>query len=298
MNKKTIKKLSESDFHKMIEESVNKCLTEMDWKTYANAAKKREQQFRDEANPSKKKGLFNSYYNLKDKARERFDNDYVGDYKYDTFGDKFRGKHSPKFEVGLDMTEKPYGLLKGYNKGGDKLFSTKKGAYASQYKGYTSPRNFFRNKDVADKFTTANDELWDYHNGDYEYDSIKNGGNGKWNKKIKEAIGRTINEISERDSFYEEEDSNGNLGENGQVKSYDIGYYTISQAEEDAKENGYDDVGEYLNYWFNEIRSECPFTWQTLGSGYGFHGTTLFTDGNVVGKLIYDQIMIDENPPM
>ena len=294
---KTIK-LNKNQLVNLISESTEKIISEMDWKTYANAAKKREQQFRDETDPSNKKKLFNSYYNLRDKARERFDNDYVDDYKYDTFGDKLRGKHSPKFEVGLDITEKPYGLLKGYNKGGDKLFSTKKGTYTSQYKGYQSPRNFFRNKEVADKFTTADDELWDYHNGDYEYDSIKNGGSGKWNKKIKEAIDRTINEISERDSFYEEEDSNGNLGENGQVKSYDIGYYSISQAEEDAKENGYDDVGEYLKYWFNEIQSECPFTWQTLGNGYGFHGTTLFTDGNVVGKLIYDQIMIDELPPM
>ena len=193
---KTIK-LNKNQLVNLISESTEKIISEMDWKTYANAAKKREQQFRDEANPSNKKKLFNSYYNLRDKARERFDNDYVDDYKYDTFGDKLRGKHSPKFEVGLDITEKPYGLLKGYNKDGDKLFSTKKGTYTSQYKGYQSPRNFFRNKEVADKFTTADDELWDYHNGDYEYDSIKNGGSGKWNKKIKEAINRTINEISE-----------------------------------------------------------------------------------------------------
>ena len=197
---KTIK-LNRNQLVNLISESTEKIISEMDWKTYANAAKKREQQFRDETDPSNKKKLFNSYYNLRDKARERFDNDYVDDYKYDTFGDKLRGKHSPKFEVGLDITEKPYGLLKGYNKGGDKLFSTKKGTYASQYKGYTSPRNFFRNKEAADKFTTANDELWDYNNGDYEYDSIKNGGNGKWNKKIKEAIDRTINELQNRGYF-------------------------------------------------------------------------------------------------
>lgn len=118
------------------------------------------------------------------------------------------------------------------------------------------------------------------------------------NEVTRKAALRLVNEVnSAREDFYSEEDYNGNFGKDGQVKSYDIGYYSISQAEEDAEENGYDDVGEYLKYWFNEIQSECPFTWQTLGNGYGFHGTTLFTDGNVVGKLIYDQIMIDELPP-
>ena len=196
MSKKQIN-LNINDICNIVTESAEKIISEMDWKTYANAAKKRQQQFRGEADPTKKNKLFNSYYNLRDKARERFDDDYIGDYKYDTFGDKVRGKNSPKFDVGMNMTDKPYGLLNGYNKSGDKLFSTKKGTYTSQSVGHTSPRKFFRNKEVADNFTTANDELWDYHNGDYEYDSIKNGGSGEWNKKIKEAINRTINEISE-----------------------------------------------------------------------------------------------------
>lgn len=34
MNKKLIR-LTESDLHKVIKESVNKVLTELDWKTYA-----------------------------------------------------------------------------------------------------------------------------------------------------------------------------------------------------------------------------------------------------------------------
>ena len=39
MNKKLIR-LTESDLHKIIKESVNKVLTELDWKTYASAANK------------------------------------------------------------------------------------------------------------------------------------------------------------------------------------------------------------------------------------------------------------------
>ena len=40
MNKKLIR-LTESDLHRIVKESVNKILTELDWKTYANAARKR-----------------------------------------------------------------------------------------------------------------------------------------------------------------------------------------------------------------------------------------------------------------
>jgi len=39
MNKKLIR-LTESDLHKIVKESVNKVLTELDWKTYASAANK------------------------------------------------------------------------------------------------------------------------------------------------------------------------------------------------------------------------------------------------------------------
>ena len=38
-------RLTESDLHRIVKESVQKILTEMDWKTYANAAKKRLQQY-------------------------------------------------------------------------------------------------------------------------------------------------------------------------------------------------------------------------------------------------------------
>lgn len=36
---KQIVKITESDLHKIVKESVNKVLTELDWRTYANAAK-------------------------------------------------------------------------------------------------------------------------------------------------------------------------------------------------------------------------------------------------------------------
>ena len=94
--------------------------------------------------------------------------------------------------------------------------------------------------------------------------------------------------------WYDEEDYDGKTGEPGMVRSYDIGTYYMSNAEEDAKESGYDNVAEYLSYWFNEIKPECPWYWQKIGSGYGYNGTTIFKEGGLVCKDICDQIMFDE----
>ena len=47
MNKKLIR-LTESDLHRIVKESVNRVLTELDWKTYANAARKRALQGADD----------------------------------------------------------------------------------------------------------------------------------------------------------------------------------------------------------------------------------------------------------
>lgn len=94
--------------------------------------------------------------------------------------------------------------------------------------------------------------------------------------------------------WYDQEDYNGKTGEPGMIRSYDIGTYYMSQAEEDAKESGYDDVADYLSYWFNEIKNECPWYWQKIGPGYGYNGNTIFKEGGLVCKDICDQIMFDE----
>ena len=121
---------------------------------------------------------------------------------------------------------------------------------------------------------------------------------------IRESAKRIINEVSTDtdapnelyDEWYEQEDYNGNTGEPGMIKSYEIGTYYMSQAEEDARECGYDNVEDYLEYWFSEIQPECPWYWTKTGGGYGYNGTTIFKNDGVVCKNIFDQIMIDEYP--
>ena len=168
MKKKQVVRLNESQLHKVIRKSVKKVLSELDWKTYANAAKKRLQQYRDTNDTEK----WNKYWDLQKAANKSFDDKYVGLMKYDTLGDKLKGKHSPKFDANISLSSKnmPYSAVNGYNKNGDKLFSTEKGTYHSS-KGITTPNKFFKDTEVGDAYTKANDELWDYHNGNYAYDN-------------------------------------------------------------------------------------------------------------------------------
>ena len=76
MQKKVIR-LPESDLHRIIKESVNNILTELDWKTYDNAARKRYNQWNyrmkgDKENDKK----YDSYRNLLDAAKNSFKRDY------------------------------------------------------------------------------------------------------------------------------------------------------------------------------------------------------------------------------
>ena len=177
----------------IIKESVKQTINELDWKTYANAARKRLQQYRDDPT---QKDKWERYYDLSQAANKKFDDDYVGLMKYDTFGDKLRGKHSPKFDARMDLSKSnrmPYGAINGYNKGGNNLFSTEKGSYYGP-NGYTSPGSFFRDKEVADKFKRANDELWDYDNGNYEYASGE-GWRLKEAKRIRNIVKETLNRV-------------------------------------------------------------------------------------------------------
>lgn len=123
---------------------------------------------------------------------------------------------------------------------------------------------------------------------------------GDLHKIIRKSVKRILKESLEQDAldeFYSEEDDNGNQGEEGQVKSYDVGNLNITNLEEEAEEEGMS-LEDYLKYWWSEISVEyVPFIWETLGSGYGFHGKTITTVGNVVFKEIYGQVMVDEYPP-
>ena len=133
--------------------------------------------------------------------------------------------------------------------------------------------------------------------------TIKGYGKELLNKRKNESKNMKKSIIKENlNNFYSEEDSNGKIGQVGQVKSYDCGYMTESNVEIEAKESGYQSIEEYLKSWWNEVSTEIPFTWETLGKGYGYHGNDIFTqvepDGGILHcKEIFGQIMFDVYPP-
>jgi len=120
---------------------------------------------------------------------------------------------------------------------------------------------------------------------------------GDLRNMIRETVRRIIREDNELyDEWYQEEDYDGNVGEPGMIRSYDIGTYYMDNAEKDAQENGYDNVADYLQYLFLEIQPECPWYWSKVGSGYGYNGDTVFKYDGIVCKDIYGQLMFDEYP--
>ena len=109
MNKKQIVRLTESDLHRIVKESVNKVLTELDWKTYANAskvAKEKGKKWNDEFGENGRSKRFEKA------AREQFakdkgysmgnpsykDNEYFEpDSEYSDFYIPYDGKFEPHY---------------------------------------------------------------------------------------------------------------------------------------------------------------------------------------------------------
>ena len=106
----------------------------------------------------------------------------------------------------------------------------------------------------------------------------------------------TLLNEGEKEDFYAEEDSEGNTGKPGMVKSYDIGMVTIDNVQHEADELEMS-LEDYLQKWWDEVGYECPWTWQELGHGYGYEGDQILRIGDVVFKDIYGQLMVDEYEP-
>ena len=145
------------------------------------------------------------------------------------------------------------------------------------------------------KYTDPNTSLDDFQdwNDDIDYRGI----NKHLSESTKKTLNRMLHESNTTDDFFNDEDSNGKHGQPGMIKSYDIGHYTTDNAESDAKENGYNNLEDYLRSYWNEVGYECPFEWVTPGNGYGWNGKTIFTDGGLKCKDIFGQIIFDEYPP-
>ena len=162
-------KIKKSEIKNIIKEALN----ELDWKTYANASKKRFEQRRAEKDPQKSRDLWTKAYDLERYAGENFDDEYVGNNKYDTLGDKLRGKKSSTFSVNKNrlLSNNGYQALGGRNKSGDELYNMGDGKFHSSRSGYTTPSKFFRDTELGSAYERGAKEIDDYHNNNYSYDN-------------------------------------------------------------------------------------------------------------------------------
>ena len=204
MNKKLIR-LTEQDLHRIVKESVNKILTELDWKTYANAARKasdraewgkldRAEKFADAATKE-----FNKKYGVKsDEPEWMTPNRYAAKIGFN--GSRRPGAGmvfhqrvndnlhtSPKSKY-LDYYEKNH-----YNRGTDRWRSydwPAEGGNWEDTKGErAAPRNtdwpedfdsfnYIKDTDVKDRAYKGDEELKNYYTNNYDYQKGKG-----WNLK-------------------------------------------------------------------------------------------------------------------
>ena len=164
MNKKLIR-LTESDLHKVIKESVNKVLTELDWKTKMNYVMGRQKQG-DEAY---RQGDENGARKYWDKAGDGI-YDVRDEFEKKYNGRPFRNMKDDKFRTG-DINKNTGDIYTSFNHG--KCFNnyTSKNGNAPDVYGYDNDYYLdnFEDKNDVDTFRRMNKDVNNYRNGNSKY---------------------------------------------------------------------------------------------------------------------------------
>lgn len=167
MAKRTVK-LTESELKQIITESVKNIISELDWKTYANAAKKTHLKALDgDVSGDEYHKLLKKSNNFSKAANNAFDRDYGIDNGslYTKLDNSRHGSNTPAPGGGYfpyqDDTK-----LKTYDR-------TEKTAWGYDYPmdDYEIERMYKWNKDdeFTQKHKAANKEIQDYKKGNYDY---------------------------------------------------------------------------------------------------------------------------------
>ncbi len=160
-------RLTESQLHNVIKESVKQVLSELDWKTYANAEKKALEKYRD-AHGYKDKDRYAKLHNKFRKARQ---NAFNKEYAYDD------GNHGGSYKMKIDdepMDTYPYMPFKEVH--------TQARTNDRGYKGPGHRLDYGFSDDIVDARPTFN---LNYHDDEY-YDEMGKAGEyaKKGNKEI------------------------------------------------------------------------------------------------------------------
>ena len=196
MNKQIIR-LTESDLKQIVAESAKKILSELDWKTYASAARKNDE-FR--ANNPHTAHQWNRSYDFRNAAHNAFNKKYGLEGQYDKRygGDKgainlnsmddfsISGSRDHDFGDGDShgLRHNVYHMSKKYGKDGG-YGRTRMWDYAHE----TTPEEFYGNNDMGKKFRDAEKDVEDFNSGKSHYVNGKGWSNEskkdtKMNKQI------------------------------------------------------------------------------------------------------------------
>lgn len=157
--KQTIR-LTESTLRNMIQEAVTSALNEMDWKTYANAAKK-------------------DWENGNEERAERFsaaaEDAFNRDFEYDEMDDELKYYGRPAHQNVHAANFTPRGTngvaMSSWNPKLARLHSTYNSREGNDY---TNPiSNMKPSRRTMDAYNRAKGEIQKYNNGDYNYQKGK-----------------------------------------------------------------------------------------------------------------------------
>ena len=164
MNKNLIR-LTENDLHNIVKESVNKVLTELDWKTKMNYVMGRQKQG-DEAY---RQGDENGARKYWDKAGDGI-YDVRDEFEKKYNGRPFRNMKDDKFRMG-DINKNTGDIYTSFNHG--KCFNnyTSKNGNAPDVYGYDNDYYLdnFEDKNDVDTFRRMNKDVNNYRNGNSKY---------------------------------------------------------------------------------------------------------------------------------
>lgn len=189
-------RLTESQLHNVIKESVKQVLSELDWKTYANASRKRKEQGKDQNAHDLSfyaAKQFQKKHNLPnlDKPYNIVKNKYpMDDYSYITPDEAnvYAGEISPKHSTDYGRTT----LKKHSDEDHPSIW--KNGTHWNDFNTETDETEYYKDHVLRNGWGIQRGykDLDDYYNGNYEYRKGKG-----WQKKdgLDESICRAIRKV-------------------------------------------------------------------------------------------------------
>lgn len=191
---KKIIRLTEQDLHRIVKESVNRVITELDWKTYNNAAREADKRALDISAKPENRKIASYLYSDDDKKtynkNRKRSVDFTNAAKK-AFDSKYGYNDGiTKIESDRDLIPMLNGVA-GYENGGkwNGKWDDIEGEYIGhnepnigvRYYGKGKPDTYYngglKNQDASKAYDRAREEMSDYYKGKYNYTKGKG-----WNK--------------------------------------------------------------------------------------------------------------------